>query len=246
MWVRVNVRDKQPAKVTKQELRILRIWVEETTRVLELSELIDVRLSAEAKEGSAIAERSKRSDGKLSLQLIFSGQILAVDDERALSEVGIKQDAVVHCLASLIVEMEGQQQLTCFPKHCTVDGGRIVHIVVEHFPDTDRAACRFGRVVTSASIEDDGIEGGVSQLRCVAPAHPAGPVTLSLSFDGGVTWMEGPTFWYYDPAVCSAGHSLCVPAECGAGSLPVRDAIRPCTCTFPVLSRTRDTTKGRG
>ena len=29
----------------------------------------------------------------------------------------------------LIVEMEGQQQLTCFPKHCTVDGGRIVHIV---------------------------------------------------------------------------------------------------------------------
>ncbi|CAE7935238.1 unnamed protein product [Symbiodinium necroappetens] len=215
MWVRVNVREK-PAKVTKQE-RILRIWVEETTSVLELRELIERRLT---EEGSATEKRS----GKFSLQLIFSGQILAVD-ERALSEIGIKKDAMVHCLASLIVELEGQQQLTCFPKHCSVDGGRIVHILGEHFPDTDRAACRFGRVVTGASIEADGSEG-VSQLRCVAPAHPAGPVTLSLSFDGGATWMEGPTFWYYDPAVCSAGYSLCVPAECGAGSLLVRDAIR--------------------
>ena len=30
------------------------------------------------------------------------------------------------------------------------------------------------------------------RLRCIAPPHPAGPVTISVSFDGGATWLEGP------------------------------------------------------
>ena len=30
------------------------------------------------------------------------------------------------------------------------------------------------------------------RLRCIAPPHPAGPVTISMSFDGGATWLEGP------------------------------------------------------
>ena len=33
----------------------------------------------------------------------------------------------------------------------------------ERFPDTDRTCCRFGRVVTAATVEDDGTEGGISQ-----------------------------------------------------------------------------------
>lgn len=33
----------------------------------------------------------------------------------------------------------------------------------ERFPDTDRTYCRFGRVITAATIEDDGTEGGISQ-----------------------------------------------------------------------------------
>lgn len=41
-----------------------------------------------------------------------------------------------------------------------------VHICFteERFPDSDRTMCRFGRVVTGATIEDDGTEGGISQF----------------------------------------------------------------------------------
>lgn len=34
----------------------------------------------------------------------------------------------------------------------------------ERFPDNDRTVCRFGRVITGATIEDDGTEGGISQF----------------------------------------------------------------------------------
>lgn len=34
----------------------------------------------------------------------------------------------------------------------------------ERFPDNDRTVCRFGRVITGATVEDDGTEGGISQF----------------------------------------------------------------------------------
>mmetsp|Transcript_62665 Transcript_62665/g.112451 ORF Transcript_62665/g.112451 Transcript_62665/m.112451 type:complete len:243 (-) Transcript_62665:32-760(-) len=222
MWVRINVREKQPAaKVpSNQELKLC---VVEATRLSQLRELIALRLKQPKAKEKLVEKRSSHS---LSLQLVYNGQmLLQEDDEKALGQIGVENGAVLHCLASLIVEVEKQQQLTCFPQHCTIDGGRVVHVLGERFPDTDRVACRFGRVVTTATIEDDGEEGGVSQLRCVAPAHPAGPVTLAVSFDGGATWLEGPTFWYYDPVICNAGYGVCVPSDCGAGALPVRQDV---------------------
>ncbi|CAJ1356748.1 unnamed protein product [Effrenium voratum] len=202
MWVRIHVRERE----AKAEMKLC---VAEATQLKQLRELIALRLA----QGKDVRARRR-----LSLKLVFEGQLLQ-DDEKPLGQMGVVNGSLLHCLPSLMVE---KQQLSCFPHRCSVDGGRVVHVLGERFPSSARLACRFGRVVTEAQLEDDGGDSGVSQLRCTAPPHPAGPVTISVSFDGGASWLEGPSFWYYDPAICYGGYGLCVPADCGAGALPVR------------------------
>ncbi|CAE8638393.1 unnamed protein product, partial [Polarella glacialis] len=139
------------------------------------------------------------------------------DDEKQLAELGVSEGDLIHCLTSWKVDTEKvdtDQQLSCFPHSCSVDGGRVVHVLGERFPASTRTVCRFGRLFVEARIEDEGVESGVSQLVCTAPAHPAGPVTVSVSFDGGATWLEGPTFWYLDPSSGACTRGIAVPAGC--------------------------------
>lgn len=188
------------------------------------SERVTESLAAAA--GSAMSPTSRPR--RLALHLIFEGRRMqGEDDDRSLQELGVREGAVVHCLAS--VEVDAAQHVSCYPHSCHVDGGRLVHVLGEHFPYSNRTACRFGRSVVDAEVKDDGAEGGISELTCVAPAHPAGPVTLGVSFDGGVTWLDGPTFWYLDPALSGDGHGICVRADNCTGAQRVRAdvAVRP-------------------
>lgn len=149
----------------------------------------------------------------LSLRLVFEGRLLTEDDaERPVGELGFSHGAVVHCVASTTAKQD--QSVSCYPHTCSTDGGRVVHVLGEQFPFSTRVACRFGTVAVDAHLEDDREEHDFSTLRCIAPPHPAGPVTLSISFDGGVTWLGGPTFWYVDPSVAGCPFALAVPASC--------------------------------
>ncbi|CAK9117673.1 unnamed protein product, partial [Durusdinium trenchii] len=198
-------------------VRALASWQEDPGK--QLRELIQLRLAQENK--ALLGAKGDEGDSS-SLQVVFNGQLLSSeDDEKPLGQMGVRNGSVFCCLVSFTSHTVFEQQMCCFPHHCSVDGGRVVHVLGEKFPNSSRTSCRFGRIVTGATIEDDGTEGGISQLRCVAPPHPAGPVTISVSFDGGITWLEGPTFWYYDPLVCSGTYGVCVPADCGAGAMPV-------------------------
>eukprot|EP00930_Biecheleria_cincta_P103314 TRINITY_DN95277_c0_g1_i1.p1 TRINITY_DN95277_c0_g1~~TRINITY_DN95277_c0_g1_i1.p1 ORF type:complete len:281 (-),score=44.44 TRINITY_DN95277_c0_g1_i1:85-927(-) len=248
-------RREAPAPARSQ----LRLYVLEATKLKQLRDLLVLRLAHRASEESACASspyspparpstapaaaaghvaeslaaagssvsptsRSKR----LAVHLIFEGRRMQGDDEeRCLQDLGVRDGAVVHCLAS--VEVDAAQQISCHPHSCHVDGGRLVHVLGEHFPFSNRAACRFGRSVVDAEVKDDGAEAGISELTCIAPAHPAGPVTLGVSFDGGVSWLDGPTFWYLDPALSGGGHGICVRADYSAGAQRVRGdvSVRP-------------------
>mmetsp|Transcript_33362 Transcript_33362/g.94274 ORF Transcript_33362/g.94274 Transcript_33362/m.94274 type:complete len:342 (+) Transcript_33362:36-1061(+) len=155
---------------------------------------------------------------QLALQLVFNGRLLgAEDEERALGDLGVADGATLHCLVSVKAkQVDAQQELSCYPRHCSIDGGRVVHVLGSRFPSSSRLVCRFGTILVGAELEDDGEEGGISQLRTLAPPHPAGAVTIGVSFDGGATWLGGPTFWYVDPSQAACPHGIAVPAQCGA------------------------------
>lgn len=180
----------------------------------------------------ATAAAEEKSVGRppeaLTLRLIFDGRLLGDEAEgQPLAELGLSDGAVVHCLAAPKVDTE--QRIACYPHKCSTDGGRVVHVVGEQFPFSTRLACRFGAVMVGAEVETR--EGSVTDaasvvLRCVAPPHPAGPVTLSVSFDGGVTWLGGPTFWYVDPSFAACPFGVAVPASCAGMAQGVRvDAL---------------------
>lgn len=169
-------------------------------------------LAAPGRHVRAETGRSKKPWEALVLQLIFGGRILTGEDEElTLGQLGMADGAVLHCFVTAKVE---EQQLWCYPHSCSTDGGRVVRVLGASFPVTSRTACRFGTVLVDAKLEDDGSEGGVSQLVCTAPPHPAGPVTISVSFDGGATWMGGPSFWYWDPSVANCAIGVAVPSSC--------------------------------
>jgi len=148
-------------------------------------------------------------------RFVFAGQVLRdFDDVQSLAELGVSEGVTIHCLVSIKGDME--QRLECHPHSCSIDGGRVVNILGRSFPSTTRLVCRFGTVVTPAEVEDDGAESGIATLKCIAPPHPAGPVTLGLSFDGGVTWLNKLTFWYADPCAASELCRASVPSSCKA------------------------------
>jgi len=160
------------------------------------------------------------------LRLIFDHRLLRdVDDERTLENLGVEDAAILTCAVTVTIETatpreQAQLQenealkLACFPRSCSTDGGRVVHVAGAAFPAESRLVCRFGTMCVNAEAEDDGSESGVSQMKCVAPPHPAGPVTLSVSFDGGLHWIEGPSFWYHDPTSARCPFGITVPASC--------------------------------
>mmetsp|Transcript_92184 Transcript_92184/g.152684 ORF Transcript_92184/g.152684 Transcript_92184/m.152684 type:complete len:307 (-) Transcript_92184:64-984(-) len=172
-------------------------------------------LCAAASGDSPVASPKKSSLREtLSLRLIFQGRLLTDEDaESPVGELGFSNGAVVHCVASTKARQD--QSVSCYPHSCSTDGGRVVHVLGEQFPFSTRIACRFGTVAVDAHLEDDdGEEHDFATLRCVAPPHPAGAVTLSISFDGGVTWLGGPTFWYVDPSAAGCPLAVAVPASC--------------------------------
>jgi len=146
-------------------------------------------------------------------RLIFEGRLLGdEDDDRPLAELGMAEGAIVNCVVS--PKASTAPRLECYPRSCTTDGGKVVRVAGMQVPSTARPACRFGTVSVSARTEDDGSEGGVGELSCIAPPHPAGPVTLSISFDAGTTWLEGPTFWFLDHSEGGCPYKIAVAASC--------------------------------
>lgn len=163
----------------------------------------------------------KKPSDRLAVQIIFAGRLWAEgDEETPIGQLGVVDGAVVHCLVSTKVDQE--QKLMCYPHSCPTDGGRVVKVLGASFPESARISCRFGTLLVDAKLEDDGEEGGVAQLVCTAPPHPAGPVTVSVSFDGGATWIGGPSFWYWDPQSTSCAQTVAVSAAC-AGRFGVRN-----------------------
>lgn len=169
------------------------------------------------------APRRRRRCEELALQLVFNGRLLGAQDEaRALDDLGVADGSTLHCLVYARVNMD--QEISCYPHQGSVDGGSVVHVLGSRFPASARIACKFGTVVVGAELEDDGEEGGISQLRTVTPPHPAGAVTVAVSFDGGATWLGGPTYWYVDPELFACPRSIQVPAFCPAESRVKTDA----------------------
>ncbi|CAK0882338.1 unnamed protein product [Prorocentrum cordatum] len=159
------------------------------------------------------------------LRLVLGGRLLGEEDEeRSLADLGLAAGAAVHCVLSAPSAASGGQPLVCYPHRCTVDGGRSVQLLGERFPLSPQTRCRFGTVVVDAKVEADGVQGVAAEVSCTAPPHPAGPVTLSVSFDGGTTWLGGPTFWYVDPSAAGCPHGVPVPAPCAGGAHRVRTA----------------------
>lgn len=150
------------------------------------------------------------------MQIIFAGRILSGDEEDVpIRELGVSDGNVLHCIVSPKADQE--QKLMCYPHSCSTDGGRAVRVLGANFPTSSRISCLFGTVPVDARLEDDGAEGGVAQLVCTAPPHPAGPVTISITFDGGASWIGGPSFWYFDPSSASCPHAIAVSASCRGG-----------------------------
>mmetsp|Transcript_25591 Transcript_25591/g.59595 ORF Transcript_25591/g.59595 Transcript_25591/m.59595 type:complete len:302 (-) Transcript_25591:6-911(-) len=150
---------------------------------------------------------------EVQLHFVLQGRLLEADahDATTLDELGVVDGVTIHCLATVSVKQT--QDLSCHPRSCTTDGGRVVHVLGERFIDTPHAACRFGTIAVPARVEDDGAVGGVADLVCLAPSHPAGPVTLSITFDG-ISWLPGPTFWFLDASSACPGQAIPVPASC--------------------------------
>lgn len=166
----------------------------------------------------------KAEEPTLNLELVFSGRLLGEEDQaRSLAELGISDGAVVHCLKWTRINIE--QEICCYPHRCSTDGGCVVRVVGERFPDSAKIACRFGTVVVNATVENDGEDAGIAQLRCCAPPHPAGPVTLSVSFDAGMTWLGGPAFWYVDASSSSCPLGIAVPSSCAGARGILNHAI---------------------
>jgi len=225
--LQVHVRHDYAACTSPTPEKVLPLRVLEATRLGQLCDLVALQLASRCQsstqQGSASPQcgyasqrlPSAKPRDALSLRLIFEGQCLKEgDEEKPLGELGISDGAVVHCVAS--PKAKKDQRVSCHPHHCSVDGGRSVHIVGEVFPFSTRITCRFGSVPVPAEVKDDGSESGIATLVCTAPPHPAGPVTLTISFDGGATWLdEGPTFLYVDPLFACCPLAVAVPAACG-------------------------------
>mmetsp|Transcript_108954 Transcript_108954/g.307047 ORF Transcript_108954/g.307047 Transcript_108954/m.307047 type:complete len:285 (-) Transcript_108954:151-1005(-) len=156
---------------------------------------------------------ARRTQESLTLRLVFEGQVLGnAVEEQSLAALGVTEGAVLHCIVS--PKADGEQNLSCYPHSCSTDGGRVVHVLGQSFPPSSRTVCRFGTILVEATVEDDGDENGVAKLVCTAPPHPAGPVTLSVSFDSGAQWLGGPTFWFVDPSTAGCPFGIAVPAMC--------------------------------
>jgi len=160
----------------------------------------------------SVSRQSPTPREALASRLVFDGVLSGADAERGLRELGLDDGAVVHCGVDRVPAEA--QQLLCFPRSCSTDGGRVVRVAGERFPASNRTLCCFGTIAVMAEVEDDGDESGVAQLRCVAPPHPAGPVTLRVSLDAGSTWMDGPTFMYVNPESGSCTRGIPVPSSC--------------------------------
>eukprot|EP00427_Karlodinium_veneficum_P032885 CAMPEP_0169186036 /NCGR_PEP_ID=MMETSP1016-20121227/2131_1 /TAXON_ID=342587 /ORGANISM="Karlodinium micrum, Strain CCMP2283" /LENGTH=253 /DNA_ID=CAMNT_0009261811 /DNA_START=3 /DNA_END=764 /DNA_ORIENTATION=+ len=204
---------------------VLPIRISKSTRLRQFYNLVKLQLAGRSSTSGGYPKTeqcdqrpqsaTQRIESQaVSLRLVFKGESLRdIDEDTPLSELGIVAGAVLHCVTSPKAKKE--QRVSCYPHRCSTDGGCVVRICGEHFPFSTRIACRFGTVAVAAQIEDDGCEGGVPVLRCVAPPHPAGPVTVSVSFDGGVSWLDdGPTFWFIDSSSAACPLGITVPASC--------------------------------
>lgn len=229
--VEVHVRGAG-SKLPAEDQDVLPLRVLQATRLGQLCDLVALQLATKGMPGgqpsgarlsSASGYPDTTKPGRplsakpredLSLRLIFEGRSLKeTDEDRPLGELGISDGAVVHCVTS--PKAKKDQRVSCHPLHCSVEGGRVVHVVGEVFPFSTRIACRFGTVSVPADVEDDGAVSGIATLRCMAPAHPAGPVAITLSFDGGATWLDdGPSFWYVDPLAAGCPLGVAVPSSC--------------------------------
>lgn len=211
--------------------RALSLSVRPTTTVGQLRSLILVQLLAAGAAGSLRKRLSWRRvspapatlvdqsgppalESVLHLGMVAGGRCLDTDAVAwTMADLGLDEGSCVHCAASARVDED--QRITVFPHRCGTDGGRTVHVAGESFPFTSKPACRFGTVSVSATIDNG--DSGFPTFQCVAPPHPAGPVTLSVSFDGGITWLEGPTFLYFDPSAQNCALTVEVPDTCSAG-----------------------------
>lgn len=161
-------------------------------------------------------------DWKL-VRFVYSGRSFSTELELETTVGAVmrgteRAHAIPHNHPALVCLIErramASQQLMAFPASCSTDGGCRVDLVGEYFPYSDKLCCRFGTSIVPAEADSS---GEPNCLHCRAPPHPAGPVTLSVSFDGGATFLRGPTFTYLDPEA-EAAQALGVPVSCGAGA----------------------------
>ncbi|CEM17315.1 unnamed protein product [Vitrella brassicaformis CCMP3155] len=135
------------------------------------------------------------NDGKADFTFVVCGRALSVEDEESvrLSDHSLGDGSILNCVVQL-KWTDTQVELQPVPAQCLTEGGRVINVFGDYFVNSRYLSCRFGRIVVPATFQSR------HQIRCIAPPHPAGVVSLQVSVDGGHTFLEpGTLFCYVDP-----------------------------------------------
>jgi len=113
----------------------------------------------------------QRLDLKFTIHIAFNGQLLQATDT-SLAAVGLSSSSTVH----MMVQPPPPRIVQCEPAMSPAAGGLRIRIHGEGFTPLgcEGLRIRFGHMLVAAQRVTD------AMLLCVAPAHPPGPVLVTL------------------------------------------------------------------